>query len=379
MRQQQPSGAARAESYLTALTAARKTPGIQYLVVTSRGVLFKHASGWADISRRVPVDTATTMMAYSMSKTITAVAVLQLAEAGRVGLDDPVERYLGSLLPYGSNVTVRQLISHTSGIPNPIPLRWVHAADRHETFDEDAALAAVLKKHPRLSFAPGSRYAYSNIGYWLLGKVVERASGETFAAYVTERILRPLEIEPRDLGYVVVDPAHNATGYLEKYSVMNVVKGFLIDRKLAGGYSGRWLAIRSHYSKGPAFGGLVGTARGFGGFLEDQLRERSVLFSDATRRLFYAQQHTTRGNLVAMTLGWHIGDLNGALFFYKEGGGGGFHCMMRLYAHDGVGTVAMTNATGFDVGRLLDKIDASFVHESGRAEPVRAAEHIMPQ
>ena len=308
-------------------------------------------------------------MAYSMSKTITAVAVLQLVGGGQIGLDDPVERYLGSLLPYGSNVTVRQLISHTSGIPNPIPLRWVHAADRHETFDEDAALAAVLKKHPRLSFAPGSRYAYSNIGYWLLGKVVERASGETFAANVTEQILRPLEIEPRDLGYVVVDPAHHATGYLEKYSVMNVVKGFLIDRKLIGDYRGRWLAIRSHYLNGPAFGGLVGTARGFGRFLQDQLRERSVLFNDATRRRFYdAAAHHAR-NPVAMTLGWHIGDLHGAPFFYKEGGGGGFHCMMRLYAHDGVGTVVMTNATGFDVGRLLNKIDASIVHESGRVEP----------
>jgi CubicO group peptidase (beta-lactamase class C family) len=96
------------------------------------------------------------------------------------------------LLPYGPSVTVRQLISDTSGIPNPIPLRWVHAADRHETFDEDAALAAVLKKHPRLSFAPGSRYAYSNIGYWLLGKVVERVTGERFAAYIVNGNLRPL-------------------------------------------------------------------------------------------------------------------------------------------------------------------------------------------
>jgi hypothetical protein len=108
-----------------------------------------------------------------MSKTITAAAVLQLVEIGRIGLDDPVDRHLGSL-PYSSRVTVRQLISHTSGIPNPIPLRWVHSADLHETFDEDTALAAVLRKYPRLSFAPGSKYAYSNIGYWLLGRVVER-------------------------------------------------------------------------------------------------------------------------------------------------------------------------------------------------------------
>ena len=336
-------------------------------MVNATGVVLEHAGGWADIRRQVPVDAATTMMAYSMSKTITAVAALQLVEAGRAGLDDPVERYVDSF-PYGSSVTVRQLISHTSGIPNPIPLRWVHPEARHGSFDENRALATVLGDHQRLSFEPGTRYAYSNIGYWLLGKVVERVSGETFSSYVGGHILRPLAIAPRELGYVVADPAHHAIGYLEKYSFMNLAKGFLIDRDLIGDYSGRWLEIRSHYLNGPAFGGLVGTASGFGKFLQDQLRERSVLFNDTTRHLFYAPQQTTRGAPVAMTLGWHIGDLDGTRFFYKEGGGGGFHCMMRVYPGDGIGTVVMTNATGFDVRRLLDTIDASFVR-SGQAPP----------
>src|SRR5207344_2969552 len=98
--------------------------------------------------------------------------------------------------------------------------------------------------------------------------------------------------------------------------------GFLIDRELIGDYSGRWLEIRSHYLNGPSFGGLVGTARGFGAFLQDQLRDRSVLFNEATRQLFYAPQQTTRRRTVAMTLGWHIGELRGTRFFYKEGGGG---------------------------------------------------------
>lgn len=354
----------RVESMLNALITESKTPGIQYLAVTSTGALFEYAGGWADIRNRLGVDTATTMLAYSMSKTVTAAAALQLIGAGRVALDDPVARYVDSL-PYGPGVTVRQLISHTSGIPNPIPLRWVHPADRHAGFDENAALAAVLRDYPRLSFAPGSRYAYSNIGYWLLGKVVERASGDTFSSYVTHQILRPLTIESRELGYAVEDPAHHATGYLEKYSLMNLAKGFLIDRELVGEYSGRWLAIRSHYPNGPAFAGLVGTARGFGKFLQDQLRARSVLFTDITRRLFYSQQQTALGIPIPMTLGWHIGQMGGGRFYYKEGGGGGFHCMMRLYPGDGIGTVAMTNATRFDVRKLLDTIDVLFLREQG--------------
>jgi len=165
----------RVRSTLFALAGPSKTPGVQYLVVNAHGVQFDYASGWADIQRQAPMAAGTTMMAYSMSKTITAVAVLQLVEAGRIGLDEPAERYVDAF-PYGAKVTIRHLIAHLSGIPNPIHLRWVHPAARHASFDETAALAAVLHAHPRLSFEPGTKYAYSNIGYWLLGKVVESAS-----------------------------------------------------------------------------------------------------------------------------------------------------------------------------------------------------------
>jgi CubicO group peptidase (beta-lactamase class C family) len=364
MDERRPAGGERVEAYLTALTSASRTPGLEYLVMNSAGVLFEHDGGWADIDRQAPVDAMTTMMAHSMSKTITAIAVLQLLEAGKIGLDDPIDHYVST--PYGSSVTVRQLITHTSGIPNPIPLRWVHPAARHATFDESAALAAVLRDHPRLSFAPGTRYAYSNIGCWLLGRIIERASGEPFSLYVSGHILRPLAITPRELGYEVADPTHHATGYLEKYSLMNLAKGFLIDRDLIGDYTGRWLEIRSHYLNGPAFGGLVGTARGFGKFLQDQLRTQSVLLNNATRSLLYAPQHIARGTPVSMTLGWHIGDLDGTRFFYKEGGGGGVHSMMRVYPVAGIASVIMTNATGFNVRECLDTADRQFLDAAVR-------------
>jgi CubicO group peptidase (beta-lactamase class C family) len=237
----------------------------------------------------------------------------------------------------------------------------VHVAERHATFDEDAALAAVLRRHPRLSSTPGTRYAYSNIGYWLLGEIVKRASGQPFPSYVVTHVLQPLGVPSQALGYVVPDPFHHAVGYLEKYSLTNLAKGLLIDGDLIGQYHGRWLSIRSHYVNGAAFGGLVGTARGFGRFLQDQLSSRSRLFGDATRALFYAPQHTAGGTPIAMTLGWHIGDLDGTRFFYKEGGGGGFHCMMRLYADRALATVLMSNATGFDVRKYMNARDAEFV------------------
>jgi len=339
---------------------ASKTPGLQYLVVGPHGTVFEHAGGFADLAARRPMTSETTLMAYSMSKTITAAAILQLAGAGSIALDAPLVRYVDGQ-PYGRDVTVRQVLSHTSGIPNPIPLRWVHPAAEHGSFDEAAALAAVLREHPRLAFAPGAKYAYSNIGYWLLGSVVERASGEPFVSYVNERVLRPLGIASRDLDYVIEDPAVHATGYLEKYSVINLIKRAVIDRALVGAYAGSWLEILPHYLNGPAFGGLVGTARGFGAFLRDQLQPHSRLFDDRTRALFYEPQQTAGGRTIAMTLGWHVGAAGGSPCFYKEGGGGGFHCMMRVYPEARIASVAMANATGLDVRGLLDRVDPSFL------------------
>jgi len=211
---------------------------------------------------------------------------------------------------------------------------------------------------------PGSRYAYSNIGYWMLGKIVERVSGQGFTEYVTTNVLLPLGMSAGDLSYVLPSAAPHATGYLEKYSTANLFKRWLIDPALIGHYDGRWLRIESHYPNGPAFGGLVGTALGFAAFLQDQLRPHSVLFGDSLGAAFYTQQRTSDGALVPTTLGWHVGETNGRRFYYKEGGGGGFRCMMRVYPFCGVGSVVMTNATHFRVAQCSDAFDSRFVATS---------------
>jgi CubicO group peptidase (beta-lactamase class C family) len=345
---------------LEAQVANDKTPGLQYLALDADRTLLEHCAGLANIGRRAPMAPTTTLTAYSMSKTVTAAAVLSLVQAGRLGLDDSLERWVPEN-PYGPAVLVKHLLAHTSGIPNPLPLRWAHRTERHQTFDEAAALGAVLRDHARLSNPPGAKYVYSNIGYWLLGRIVEAASGETFPGYVREHLLSPLGIEAEELGYAIPDVSRHATGYLEKYSLMNLVKGFLMDRALVAEYEGRWLRINDHYLDGPAFGGLIGTARAFGAFLQDQLARRSRLFDDPTRELLYEPQHILDGASIPMTLGWHVGELGGRRFFFKEGGGAGFHCMMRLYRTQGIATVLMTNATGFDVNGCLNRVDQALV------------------
>lgn len=338
-----------------------KVPGLQYMAVTADRVCFEYAGGWADIRGRRAMTLSTTLMAYSMTKIFTAVAVLQLAERGKLGLDDEIDRYSPDGAYHGQRITLRQLLNHTSGVPNPIPLRWVHLAAEDSSFDEAEALASVLRENPDLALEPGRKFAYSNIGYWLLGKVVEQATGQSYPAYVRENILQPLRLSAREMDFVIPDEFRHANGYLKKYSLMNLVKGFVIDRTFLGSYEGHWLRLNSHYLNGPSFGGLIGTARGFSRFLQDQLRAESSLLGLETKRLLETRQTDGAGRLIPMTLGWHVGETHGVAYFFKEGGGGGFHCEMRVYPTRGIATVVLANSTNFRSTGFLNRIDRPFL------------------
>ena len=337
-----------------------QTPGLQYVVVEAGGTLFEYAGGWADIQHQIAMTLETTLMAYSMTKTFTAVAMLQLVEQGKVGLDDEMDGYLPDTPYRGRRITLRQLLDHTSGLPNPIPLRWVHLAEEVARFDEDAVLDRVLDENPALSFEPGSKFAYSNIGYWLLGKIIEQVTEQSYSDFVRASMLLPLGLSAQEMDFAIPDQARHANGYLAKYSLTNLVKGFVTDSKFWGGYEGNWLRIKSHYINGPSFGGLVGAARSFACFLQDQLRAESALFSPKTKGLLETRQTDDSGRPIPMTLGWHIGETNGATYFFKQGGGDGFHSEMRLYQTRGIASVVMANCTNFNSTRFLNRVDRAF-------------------
>ena len=221
----------RSQARLERALSQSRIPGVQHIVLNRRQTLFEYVGGCADLQNQKPMTLETTLMAYSMSKTITAAATLQLAERGRIDLDESIDTYLDES-PYGAAVRVRHLLSHTSGIPNPIPLRWVHLAEGHSAFDERRALQKVLKRHPRLRFQPGMRFLYSNIAYWLLGEIVATVSAQPFQSYVRDHLISPLRIGANEMGYAIPDLGNHAKGYLEKYSFVNLLKGFVTDREL---------------------------------------------------------------------------------------------------------------------------------------------------
>jgi Beta-lactamase class C and other penicillin binding proteins len=149
-------------------------------------------------------------MTDAPAKQFTAAAVLLLAEDGRLSLDDPVRRWLPSLPPAADAVTLRHLLSHTSGLVDYEDV-MPEGQDRQV---HDADVLRLLEGQDRTCFPPGTAYRYSNSGYALLALVVERASGLDFATFLHRRIFRPLGMAGTVAHREGVDVvAHRAWGY----------------------------------------------------------------------------------------------------------------------------------------------------------------------
>ncbi len=165
-------------------------PGASLLVVKDGKPVLRRAWGLANVEEGVMATTKTNYRLASVTKQFTAAAVLLLVEDGKIGLDDMVSRWLPSAGEATGRVTIRQLLTHTSGIADYEDL--LPAGDTAQVHDRD--VPGMLARNDKVYSAPGSRYRYSNSGYALLALVVETASGVSFATFLRERIFLPLEM-----------------------------------------------------------------------------------------------------------------------------------------------------------------------------------------
>jgi CubicO group peptidase (beta-lactamase class C family) len=146
-----------------------------------------YAQGLTGGAGSPPITAATRFNLGSASRMFTAVAVAQLLDAHKIGLDDPIGRYVSGLTAEASSVTVRQLLNHSSGLGNYFAPQNLPALIRARTLQDLKALAAGEKP----AFPPGSRFAYSDTGFLLLGLMVEQVSGQAFGDYLQAHVFRP--------------------------------------------------------------------------------------------------------------------------------------------------------------------------------------------
>ena len=174
------------------------------------------ATGCADIDTSRPPDADTIFYAGSIAKQFTALAVIQLVLAGRVGLGDDIRKYIPEMPTRSPPITVDMLLHHTSGLPNNAKLLPL-AGYRHASEATRSQTLRMLIQYPQAAFPPGATFEYSNGGYLLLSEMVERVSGTLFADYVAAHILDPLEMSRSTVlrGAFPADP-NMARGYVPK-------------------------------------------------------------------------------------------------------------------------------------------------------------------
>ena len=298
-------------------------PSLSVAITRGSNVVYRGAFGFEDIESRRRATTETMYHTASVSKAFTANLAVLLDEDGVIDLDQPLAKYLpddiriGTAPEDGATITLRQLASHTSGLPRGVP-GVVQSVENRYAMEPNRLYRHL--SNVELLFEPGSKELYSNLGMGLLGHVLERAAGKPFHRLLRNRVLGPLEMERSDIH--VSKTLTPATGY-----------GSSLPRRAEG---------HSYSKRLEASGGLVASATDLANFLAAQM-EPGLLSSNALSQLHTATRLSDR-SAARTALGWSVRKRESIGRILKKNGGRNNCSAWIGFAPDhGVGVAVVTN------------------------------------
>lgn len=313
---------AKVDAYMRAAVAFEQFTGA-ILVARNGRPIIDTAYGMANYELDVPNTPATVYPIASLTKQFTAAAILQLQEQGKLKVGDPVCNYLDDCPTAWRSITLHQLLTHTSGIPNYSSLpEWDEVVGRktYRRFE----LVDLFRDLP-LQFAPGEQFRYSNSGYVLLGLVIERASGQRYGAYLHDRIFAPLGMQ---------------------HSVFEE-GGTLVRGRAAGYYSRGTQFVHSPYSVDPSTSfGSAGIASTTADLLRwDQALYNTRLLSQASLEAMFTP------NLKGYGYGWQVGEALGRRKFDHSGSNDGYSSYILRFPDERVTVIVLGNGDRMSAGR----------------------------
>lgn len=330
-------------------------PSISYGIVADGKLVHTFFVGSTNLEKSFNADNLSDYHIASMTKSITAMAILKLRDEGKLSLDDPIEKYipeakgLKTLTTDGPLITIRLLLTHNAGFPEDNP--W---GDR-QLGRSAQWLKDLYKAGISFSTTPGTGYEYSNLGFGTLGLIIQNITGKTYQEYITENILRPLGMSHSYWDYNDVPALQLAIGYRE--------------------VNGKWVAQPLlHSGIFGAMGGLITTIEDFSKYMAFQLsawpprddKETGPVKRSSVREMQhgwnFAQlwKHETdeHGNPCYIMDSYAYGlheylDCNGLKIITHSGGLPGFGSQWRILPDYGVGIVVFANLTYAPMGAIL--------------------------
>lgn len=224
-------------------------PGYTFGIVLDGKLVYTGNGGYTDVAAKNPVTSKSMFRIASMSKSFTAMAILKLRDAGKLRLDDPVEKYIPELKGQHLSkdapiITIRDLMTHSGGFPQDDP--W---GDR-QLADSEEELIALIKKGLHFSTVTGLQYEYSNLGFTMLGYIIHKVSGKPYSTYIAEEIWKPLGMSQAEWEYSKVPTNHLAKGH--RWINDNWVDEPLLHDGIFGSMGGMITSLES-FSKYMAF------------------------------------------------------------------------------------------------------------------------------
>lgn len=324
--------AATLDSIVEAHRAFQRIPGLSIAIRRIAGAeVYAKGYGFADLVSRQSVTSQTRFPIYSVSKVYASALTHQLADAGRLVLDEPVGRYLPELPAWRDSVTIRHLLAHVSGLKDYSDLPGYDEAVNAGTANESHFVALALQQP--LQFLPGSNWVYSNTGYALVERLVERVSGMPFARHLRAGILAPGQLRATSTD---CDATRVATGYTWAWRA---------------GLKGDSLVVskgRNARQNLAAVGGLCSTAPEVARFAAQLLQGQHV----QSRSLANMSRRIPEG-VAQSGAGLFVHEDDEGLILEHGGGGGNGNAHVIAFVRDSLVLAAIANSGGAELDELL--------------------------
>jgi CubicO group peptidase (beta-lactamase class C family) len=326
----QTAGLDSVDRYIRAERERQRIPGISVAILRNNQVLLARGYGLSNVELGVPASDSTVYQSGSVGKQFTAAAVVMLAQQGRLDLDDPITRWLPQGAGVWDRVTVRHLLTHTSGIREYTDSTF----DFRRDYTEDQ-LVTFAAARP-LDFPPGDRWAYSNTGYVLLGALVRRVTGQFYGTVLRELIFSPLGMEStRIISEAEIVP-HRSTGY-------QLVDGRLVHQE--------WVAPSLNTT---ADGSLYVT-------INDLIKWAIALKGGPVPgaevlRMAWTPVRLADGTAFPYGFGWDLTEQRGQQRIGHTGSWQGFKAAISLYPRHELTVLALANLAQGEPGAMVEAI-----------------------
>lgn len=313
----------RTDDLVRDLMRRRHVPGLALAVVRGGRVVKARGYGLASVEFGAPATPETVFEIGSVTKQFTATAVMMLVEEGKLALDDPVAKHLPNTPEAWRGVTVRHLLTHTSGLRNYTGLPGFELTERLSRDD----FVKLIAQHP-LAFSPGDSWSYGNTNYNLLGFIIEAASGKPYWQFVSERIFRPLGM--------------NATANRDpRFVVRARATGYEWDR---GELVGRDYDLTDVFSAGAILSTVLDLAKWDAALYTERLLKRASL------EQMWTPVRLNSGETRPYGLGWNVEPFRGRERLRHNGQTAGFAANITRYPSDRLTFIVLSNLGDIGLG-----------------------------